>query len=431
MDGALLDYAIWRPGAPDGVGDLHRGRVIARVAGDGGRFRGAGRRRGVSAGQRGRRGPARGRPRVGPRHPRRAGRQGAAADRPASAPARGRLPARGPGALLELARRHPDAPVLVDDARWLRGCGRRWAIACSVVPRAFDDDVEEQVAGAGATRGGPAAAARGCTSTRRRRWWRSTSTRAAPWPARQGKAAAHLAVNRAVLPALARQIRLRNLSGAILVDFAGLPARRRAALGACAARPRWRTIRCGRGCSASPRWAWPRSCGRACIRRCTSCWPGRTPRGWRRCAASRPSAAAPRIGCRRCARRLRSSRRCRRDAEALAGSCAPRRACPDPALGSQPAGDGMGDRGRAMAERERPNRPVRSAASPRSAELPAVLQPALRRGRSRPLADRAVSRSRAAAPTRTRRRTTTGRADLIGARWHGLCACDLRRRMPR
>jgi Ribonuclease G/E len=48
--------------------------------------------------------------------------------------------------------------------------------------------------------------------------------------ARQGKAAAQMAVNRAVLPALARQIRLRNLSGAMLVDFAGLPARRRAAL---------------------------------------------------------------------------------------------------------------------------------------------------------------------------------------------------------
>ena len=40
-----------------------------------------------------------------------------------------------------------------------------------------------------------------------------------------------MAVNRALLPALARQIRLRNLSGAILVDLAGLPARRRAALG--------------------------------------------------------------------------------------------------------------------------------------------------------------------------------------------------------
>jgi Ribonuclease G/E len=38
-------------------------------------------------------------------------------------------------------------------------------------------------------------------------------------------------VNRAAIPALARQIRLRNLSGAILVDFAGMPARRRGALG--------------------------------------------------------------------------------------------------------------------------------------------------------------------------------------------------------
>ena len=38
-------------------------------------------------------------------------------------------------------------------------------------------------------------------------------------------------VNRALLPALARQIRLRNLSGAILVDLAGLPARQRSALG--------------------------------------------------------------------------------------------------------------------------------------------------------------------------------------------------------
>ena len=34
----LLDYAIWRPGAPDGVGDVHRGRVIARVPAMAGAF---------------------------------------------------------------------------------------------------------------------------------------------------------------------------------------------------------------------------------------------------------------------------------------------------------------------------------------------------------------------------------------------------------
>ena len=43
--------------------------------------------------------------------------------------------------------------------------------------------------------------------------------------------ARHEAVNRAVLPALAEQIRLRNLSGGIVVDLAGLSARKRAALG--------------------------------------------------------------------------------------------------------------------------------------------------------------------------------------------------------
>ena len=31
-DGAgLVDYAIWRPGLPDGVGDVHRGRIISRM----------------------------------------------------------------------------------------------------------------------------------------------------------------------------------------------------------------------------------------------------------------------------------------------------------------------------------------------------------------------------------------------------------------
>jgi Ribonuclease G/E len=38
------------------------------------------------------------------------------------------------------------------------------------------------------------------------------------------------AANRDALPELVRQIRLRNLSGAILIDFAGLPTRKRAAL---------------------------------------------------------------------------------------------------------------------------------------------------------------------------------------------------------
>lgn len=37
-DGALLDYSLWHPGAPDGVGDLYRGRVVAVVPGMAGAF---------------------------------------------------------------------------------------------------------------------------------------------------------------------------------------------------------------------------------------------------------------------------------------------------------------------------------------------------------------------------------------------------------
>ncbi len=48
--------------------------------------------------------------------------------------------------------------------------------------------------------------------------------------ARTPKAAAQMAANLAALPGLAREIVLRNLSGAILIDFAGLPSRKRRAL---------------------------------------------------------------------------------------------------------------------------------------------------------------------------------------------------------
>ena len=50
---------------------------------------------------------------------------------------------------------------------------------------------------------------------------------AAATAGRDGKAMRQDAANRAALPALAAQIRLRNLSGAILVDLAGLSLRRR------------------------------------------------------------------------------------------------------------------------------------------------------------------------------------------------------------
>ena len=72
----------------------------------------------------------------------------------------------------------------------------------------------------------------GCAprSSQLRRWWRSTFDTASATAGREPKAAMQEAANRAALPELVRQIRLRNLSGAILVDLAGLSLRRRAAL---------------------------------------------------------------------------------------------------------------------------------------------------------------------------------------------------------
>lgn len=235
-DGSLLDYAIWRPGAPDGVGDLYRGRVIARVPamagafvtlnGDGDGFlpdsEGAARAdagdvltvRITRAAQGGK----------GPR---------LTASPPPGDPRDGStrgLLARGPGALLELAARYPDAALLIDDDAFIARLRPALGDRLRRVAEAFDDEIAAQAealahpvvelpSGARlAIHPTPALMAIDVDS-------------GAAMAERRGKSASHLAVNRAILPALAQQIRLRNLSGAILVDFAGLPPRRRASLG--------------------------------------------------------------------------------------------------------------------------------------------------------------------------------------------------------
>ncbi len=224
----LLDYAIWRPGKPDGVGDLLRGRVTARAPAMAGSFvaldgtegflpdseGGAELREGDFVSVRVTRAAQGGK---GPRLTARL--------RPEQCP-----PARGPGALLELAERHPDAPVLLDDAGLAARLRAALGNRLNVVARAFDEEVEERVE----TLAQPTVEL--CNGVR----LHIHATPAlvaididtgAAAAARQGKAAAHLAANRTALPVLAEQIRLRNLSGAILVDFAGLPPRRRASFG--------------------------------------------------------------------------------------------------------------------------------------------------------------------------------------------------------
>jgi len=229
-DGVMLDYAIWRPGRPDGLGDVHRGRVSAVMPGLAGVFvaldgadgflpdSAGGAKRGVgdmlavrvTRAAQGGKGP----------------RLAAVNDDPGSGPPH--VLRRGPSPVERLAAQHA-GPVLVDDpavALLLRpALGDRVQVG-PVPTDTLADEIEAL--------GRPEIALPGGL--------RATIT---PTPAlvaidvdtagasegRAPKQAAQEALNRAALPALARQIRLRNLSGAILVDLAGLSVRRRAGLG--------------------------------------------------------------------------------------------------------------------------------------------------------------------------------------------------------
>jgi Ribonuclease G/E len=243
----LIDYALWRPGAPDGVGDLHRGRIVARVPAMAGAFvalaegsegflpdsAGGGRAAGAAGATEG-----------DPVHVRvtRAAQGGKGPRLTARLEERERLIAqqsgpgppallrRGPGAVELFAARYPEASIVVDDpgfAAQLRPLlGSRVSVGRLGFDEALSDQVERLAEPSVALASGavlhfhptPALVAIDVDA-------------GGNTAARRGKTAAQLATNRSMIPELARQIRLRDLSGAILVDFAGLSPRRRAVLG--------------------------------------------------------------------------------------------------------------------------------------------------------------------------------------------------------
>lgn len=237
----LLDYAIGRPGAPDGVGDLYLGRVIARVPAMGGAFVALPAAEGFLPDQEGGRDVSAGellavrvtRAAQGGKGPRLSARA-----RPSDqelgicprAEAGPRLLCRGPGAVERLAASYPDAPVLVDDAALAAALRPALRDRLERVGLPFGEEVARQVAEL-------AIAEIELPGGARLHLWPTPALTAIDLDAgaasaeRVEKRRAQAALNRSVIPALARQIRLRNLSGAILVDFAGLSARRRRALG--------------------------------------------------------------------------------------------------------------------------------------------------------------------------------------------------------
>ena len=226
--GRLLDYAISRPGVPDSVGDRMRGRVIAQVQALAGSFvalpGGAegflpdsqappGLTAGAAVTVVVVRAPQGGKgPRLSAKTPQ------AGAGPPA-------LIKRGPTAIEQLAAQYPDASVTVDDPAAAAGLPSGAAID----PAPWDDALASEIEALsrpivdlpGGARAGiyptPALVA-------------IDMDIASATADRRAKAPLQRDMNRAALPGLARAIRLRNLSGAIVIDLAGMSLKARARL---------------------------------------------------------------------------------------------------------------------------------------------------------------------------------------------------------
>ncbi len=229
QDGVLTDYAIWRPGRPDGVGDIYRGRVTAVVPGMAGAFVAIAGEDGFLPDSAGAAGLGVG-DMVAVRVVRAA--QGGKGPRLAACPeppgtGSPALLRAGPNAVLRLAALHPglvvvDDPALFAALRPVLGdrltLGEAWDERLHAAVATLSDCVVALPGGLRASIEPTAALVA------------IDMDMAAATAGAEAKAPKQEAANRAALPALARQIRLRNLSGAILIDLAGLPLRRRPAL---------------------------------------------------------------------------------------------------------------------------------------------------------------------------------------------------------
>ncbi len=229
-DAKLVEYTLWNPDVPDGVGDLYTGRVAARATAMGGVFVDLG------AGQTGFLPDSAGgkswsdgdligvrvtRAAQGGKGPRLAG------DRSITPGHKAGLVAIGPGPLVDFHTQYPESPIIVDSYALL---ARLRNIVQNVVYGVHcldphEDEIAELEshnvmlpAGARATIiPTPALTAIDIDAGA------STAERA-------HKSVSQARLNRTIIPELARQIRLRNLGGAILIDFAGMRPAARASL---------------------------------------------------------------------------------------------------------------------------------------------------------------------------------------------------------
>ena len=228
QDGLLADYAVWRPGRPDTVGDVYRGRVTVKVPGLAGAFVAIVGDDGFLPDSAGAAGLSDGdavtvqvtRAAQSGKGPRLARLPESSTSGPPT------LLRAGPNAVLRLASHHAGVVSVNDPAIFamLRpALGDRL-----VLGKTWDDAVDAQVDALSsrtvALPGGLRASIEPTAAL-----VAIDMDMAAATAGREPKQPKQEAANRAALPALARQIRLRNLSGAILIDLAGVAHRRRPA----------------------------------------------------------------------------------------------------------------------------------------------------------------------------------------------------------
>jgi ribonuclease G len=230
-EGLLLDYVIWRPGAPEGIGDLHLGRVSGLTPALGGVFVALADGEGFLPFKAGGKNLS-----VGERLVVRITRaaqngKGPRLAREPLPPPEGPLRrlAEGPSPLLVLLERHQPERIRCDDSALLATLPSPWRERAERVGDVFTGALADEIAAlhepVHPLPGGAVAHVHPTPAF---------TAIDVDWPAPAGtrgeEKEAQRELNRALLPALARLIRLRNLGGAILIDFAGLRPKARAAL---------------------------------------------------------------------------------------------------------------------------------------------------------------------------------------------------------
>ncbi|MGL4685201.1 MAG: ribonuclease E/G [Commensalibacter sp.] len=230
----LFDFGLWRPGAPDGFGDIHLGRVITHRPAMGGAFIELINGNGFLADNAGAKNLHDGdaviarviRSAQGGKDVRLDARQDFGIDKKSLKQTTPHIIVKGPSPLEEILNRWHQLPVYLDDLhltslfpeqyrKRIQPKARTLPLEIEPLIDHLKEDIIDLPAGMRASiTPTPALIAIDVDS-------------AAQTNENKTKLRAQFDANRLIIPPLLYQLRLRNLSGAILLDLAGLPIRKR------------------------------------------------------------------------------------------------------------------------------------------------------------------------------------------------------------